>query len=676
MPNPAPSSRFIVLLSVIAVATIVVTTAVLLFQLRVRELRDAEGETVALSGIISEQTTRTLQSVDLAMSVALDRIADAERRGTSLWDTTIHAMLQSSVAGMPYVRSMAVVGADGTVYSSARSDPALHLQVADREYFKGARDSPNGALFIGAPIYSRTDGTRTLPCSRAIRKRNGDFGGVIVVALDLHYFESLYGSIKLGTVGMIALSTLDGALIVRQPYDDAAFARKIALPSIPVNEGRPASLVTVRTGGEDSGVVTYGRIGRFPLILSVGNRDHDALGDWREFARIITADASLWTCLLLVVTLLLWLEQKREAKAVRAAQESGERLRAVVDAGMDAIITADEAQRIVLFNPAAESMFGYSADKAVGTPLGFLLPELHPVVGMPGAQVLPDGELQPPTENTVSETSGCRADGRTFPVEMTMTRVSVGGQTLFTAILRDISLRRRSEDQLRQSHQQLRDLATSLQTVREEERTSIARELHDELGQQLMRLNMDLSWLGTKLKSLSPPLHDKVRDMKHLAESTVDTVRRVTTQLRPLLLDDLGLVDAIRWQLDDFAQRSGIVIKSDLAVDDLVLDAHVATNVFRILQESLTNVARHAGASEVMVSLTRTEQGLVLDVRDDGYGADLNHVPPGSGYGLVGIRERVLALGGRTEISSAPGHGFTIHVEIPLDAAKPQGDGK
>jgi len=231
--------------------------------------------------------------------------------------------------------------------------------------------------------------------------------------------------------------------------------------------------------------------------------------------------------------------------------------------------------------------------------------------------------------------------------------------------VQDISERKQSEDALRESHCQLRELTSSLQTVREQERTALARELHDELGQQLLRLRMDLSWLASRTKDHAQALHEKVEGMKHFIDGSVDSLRHLTTELRLPLLDDLGLAAAALWVVNDFSKLTGIEVGSNIAIDNMVLDEQVTINVFRILQESLTNVARHSRAKRVFVALTRVEEGLVLEIRDNGHGTELPNKPK-LGHGLVGIRERVLLLGGVMEIASANGEGFAIHVRIPV----------
>jgi len=665
MSSNSRASRVTVILGLVAVATIVVMAVLLIWQLRVQELRHAREETVSLSHIVAEQTARSMQSVDLALDIALGRLAEAEKLGVSVDAFAIHAMLRSRVEGMPQLRSMFIADADGKVASSALSHPTPRYSVKDRDYFTLVRDRPDLDRFVSSPALNRVDGKRTLFFSRRIRNAKGEFVGVIAASLDIAYVEALFDGIKLDTVSPIALYLEDGALIARAPHDDSLGAGRAALPAIENGTNERTRFKTVRTEGAEAGITTYRRISRFPMVLAVGNRDSAALAGWRSTAGIIVGVAALNILLVLAAMAFLLREQRHEAELATAARESDDQLRAMVDSAMDAIITIDSERRVVVFNPAAQRMFGYSAEEVRGSRLDRFLPERLRAVHERNVAAFRESGVTARMKKARMEIVGLRSDGTEFPLESTIAQVAIGGQTMFTAILRDISERRRAEDELRESNRQLRELATSLQAVREEERTSIARELHDELGQQLLRLRMDLSWLESRLKNLAPALHDKVVSMKEFVVATVDVLRHVTTRLRPPLLDDLGLAEAARWQLNEFAQRTGIEVTSSIAIDDMDLDQRTAINVFRILQESLTNVARHARATQVSVSLARTEDGLSLEISDNGCGTELRDKPQ-LGHGLVGIRERTLLLGGRMEIASAPGEGFTLRVRIPL----------
>ena len=227
--------------------------------------------------------------------------------------------------------------------------------------------------------------------------------------------------------------------------------------------------------------------------------------------------------------------------------------------------------------------------------------------------------------------------------------------------------RQRAEDKLRRSLDQLRALTTYLQYVREEERTRIAREVHDELGQALTGLKLDMSWLATKVARSAPPVQDKVKTMVGHIDETIQTVRRIATELRPGILDSLGLVAALEWQANEFTSRSGIQCQVTSTVDDSQLSQQIATVFFRIYQEALTNIIRHAAATEVDVRLAADEAGgLVLTVKDNGRGISEEEIANTRSIGLVGMRERAMLIGGEITLQGAPGKGTTMTLRVPL----------
>jgi signal transduction histidine kinase len=229
----------------------------------------------------------------------------------------------------------------------------------------------------------------------------------------------------------------------------------------------------------------------------------------------------------------------------------------------------------------------------------------------------------------------------------------------------EIAGRQRVEDELRRSRQELRDLASHLQSIREQERTDIAREIHDELGQALTALKMDVHWVGQRVGDARPPVDAKIRAMAKTIDATVQAVRRISSQLRPKLLDDLGLSAALEWEAREFEQRAGVPCAIRSEPDDIVLDPARSTALFRIFQETLTNVARHAGASRVDVVLRNFAGTVEMTVSDDGKGIGPEQVSDGRSLGIVGMRERVRPLGGELEITGRPGRGTTVRVAIP-----------
>jgi signal transduction histidine kinase len=234
------------------------------------------------------------------------------------------------------------------------------------------------------------------------------------------------------------------------------------------------------------------------------------------------------------------------------------------------------------------------------------------------------------------------------------------------ALTNEIKERKIAETQLRESEVQLRALAARLISIREEERARIAREIHDELGQVLTGLKMDVTWLAKRLVGAEEQLVEKAEAMCRLIDSTMHLIRRISTGLRPEILDDMGLVAAFGWQAKEFQKRMGMRCRLKLPEDQVVLDKELSTAVFRIFQEILTNIARHAKASSVDVSLSISDDLLTLEVVDDGIGISESHIRGQESLGLLGMRERAQLFGGELSIQGASGRGTTVSVSIPM----------
>jgi two-component system, NarL family, sensor histidine kinase UhpB len=366
---------------------------------------------------------------------------------------------------------------------------------------------------------------------------------------------------------------------------------------------------------------------------------------------------------------------RSEASAERmvgAMHDIAARLNGIIQSTMDAIITVDEHQDILIFNPAAEQMFGCAGGDVTGTPLGQFIPPRFRDAHRAHIEHFGATGVTTRRMGVQSEIVGLRANGQEFPVEASISQVAVGGRKLFTVILRDITERKRAERELRESREQLRQLSASLLAVREEEKARIARELHDELGQALTGIKMDLAQLAVRLTPEQPGAIDRVNAMSVLIESTVASVRRLATELRPLMLDDLGLVPTIEWLVGDFSKRTGIAVQLSLPDSDLETHPELSTALFRVLQESLTNVARHARASHVRVELTCSDIDVRLTVRDDGVGISARAENAPRSFGLLGMRERAAILGGTLSVDSSPSAGTSISMVVPLarDAAE------
>ncbi|NHV25271.1 PAS domain S-box protein [Burkholderia sp. D-99] len=347
------------------------------------------------------------------------------------------------------------------------------------------------------------------------------------------------------------------------------------------------------------------------------------------------------------------------------------RMMGIIRSSMEAIITIDEKQTVVIFNPMAEQVFGVSAMEAIGAPLSRFIPERFRAAhakhvdqfGVTGVS-----ERQMGRQRVLF---GLRANGEEFPIEASISQIRDASGKLYTVMLRDITERLRAENALKLSREELRELSANLQNVREEEKTRIARELHDDLGQQLTALKMDLSVVEQQLRvpgrAPDEGVQSHLQGMRRLIDTTVASVRRIAADLRPVMLDDLGLVPAIEWLANDFTNRYGIDVERHIETGGLTFTSAGATTLFRIVQEALTNVARHADATRVALRLDVEEGFCVLRVADNGRGS----APGGpahedKSFGLIGIRERAHMLGGTVTIDTALARGFSITVALPL----------
>jgi PAS domain S-box-containing protein len=258
-----------------------------------------------------------------------------------------------------------------------------------------------------------------------------------------------------------------------------------------------------------------------------------------------------------------------------------------------------------------------------------------------------------------------------MPVHFSLSPLRLDGTRAICLIASDLSEVKRAEQEVRASNEQLRKFAARLVSAREEERTRIAREVHDELGQALTAVKMDLAWLAGRLPRRNAPMLERIRSTLDLADSIIRTVRRISTDLRPSVLD-LGLAAAVEWQVQEFQARTGIQCKLRLLTQE-VFAPEVSTALFRILQETLTNVARHAKATRVEVVQQTERDRLVLRIRDNGRGFDPEDPSISKSLGLLGMRERAAILGGEVNITSASGKGTTVTAWIPLSPPENSG---
>jgi PAS domain S-box-containing protein len=359
----------------------------------------------------------------------------------------------------------------------------------------------------------------------------------------------------------------------------------------------------------------------------------------------------------------------QDITARRQVEDAFARYAAFVLSTEYAIITETLSGTITSWSPGAERLFGYGAAEVESHPISILFPTDR---RDEFAELLERVRRGEHIEH--HETVRLRRDGSRVRVSLSVSPVKDGAGNVIgaTSIARDLGERPQAAAALALSEAQLRAFASRLRAARESERTHIAREIHDELGQALTALKMDLFSLRQNApEPLGDPLRRKTDQMAGLIDQMVDKVRTLATDLRPAVLDNLGLSAAVEWAARQFAERTHIECVVDLPPHAVRIDSARSTDVFRILQEALTNVARHAQATRVDVHLRATPGELVLEVHDNGRGISDREIDDPQAFGLLGMRERVLPWGGELGVRAAPRGGTSLTVCLPLGHGRP-----
>lgn len=365
---------------------------------------------------------------------------------------------------------------------------------------------------------------------------------------------------------------------------------------------------------------------------------------------------------------LLYRQSRGRQVASRDLHSAELRVSEILESAMDSIITVDAEQHIVGFNHAAEETFGHRRNEVIGRSLEILIPARYRRTHHEHVAAFGSTGTTARRMGVQTVLTGLRADGSEFPIEASISQHLEHGDRYSTVILRDVTERVAADMELRASRDELKELGAAAHMAREQETSRIARELHDELGQQLTMLQMDVAWCRAQASAgTTPTVAAKLERMDSLLRSTIASTRRIASDLRPLLLDDLGLVAALEWLVQNFSQRTGITCTLSVDRSHIELPMARASALFRIVQESLTNIAKHARATRAEVVLAHEPGRLAVHVRDDGVGFSPAPARRTDSFGLLGMRERASFLGGSFSITGVPDAGTTVEVHLPLD---------
>jgi len=351
-------------------------------------------------------------------------------------------------------------------------------------------------------------------------------------------------------------------------------------------------------------------------------------------------------------------------RAEQKLRDSEERFRQIVELTPEGILTLDRRGCITSCNPGFSRLTGYSKEELVGrhfTKLEQLRRQDIPLFRKI-FQTSVTGRVPKPFEIITKHKNGNSITG-----EIHIGKTKKDGKTVGLQIVAiDITERKRAEEETRQSREEFRNLSAHLQSVREQERRRIAREIHDDLGQKLTALKMDVFWMSKRFTEDQRILLEKARSMSRMIDQTIATVKRISTELRPGLLDDLGLAAAIEWQAREFQLRTGVSCEVEIGSENMRFPQDLSVSAFRIFQEALTNVTRHSRATRVAVRLIKKDDFLLLEVSDNGRGITREQIHHPNSLGIIGMRERASSIGGDVEIDRGKTGGTSITMKIPL----------
>lgn len=773
-------------LGALAAASILVSTALSLWRIHDEVLHLGEENLLSLARILAEQTLRSTHTVDVILRSAAENAQRGESRDTLVPSQALQQRLRDIVAHTPYVSALIVTDGSGKLLLDTAQRPPRPIHYDASVFFRAHREDQRAPAQPPPLLIGKMDGEPSVMVSRALHARNGAFLGVITAMVDPGYFLGPFGLPDLGPHGAVRLLRRDGVLLTGYPAMVAA-AKRDYRDSALLTQGVEAERgLILHAGTADPGerISAVRAVEGYPLVVTVTSSLDFVLRNWYRNAALFGAIAALTAVFFGLITWSL-VHQLRVDEELRSVLiESEQRLQAVIQSAMDAIIIADAQQRIVLFNAAAEQIFRRPRAEMVGAGIGRIIPgdwfkrqpfytgasdapgahlaltgvradggdfpidasvspvlldgvehfivilrdvtdrkrveaalreseEQHRTIlrtAMDGfwlldtqgrllevnetycrmsgysaqellAMAIPDLEAKEALDDTAThmqrivekghdrfESRHRRKDGSIFDVEVGVQYRSIDGGR-FVVFLQDITERKRAEQELKRSQQELRGLSKAANEALEAERRRTARELHDELGQALTALKMDLESLRSVLPPDQPELGERALAMHALLDSTIAATRRIAADLRPLMLDDLGLAAALDWLTHNFSKHTGIA--TDLVIDDSVAQVPepLASALYRITQESLTNVAKYAQATSAEIRLERDGDWVELTVRDNGRGIGAADKEKRGAFGLLGIRERVTLLGGEVAIKGAPGLGSEVRARIPLAAA-------
>lgn len=649
----------------------VVLLALALGYLREQTLQAAEKLNTALVGVVAEQTTRTLQAVDQRLELTAASLVQMREQGERN-PASVAGVLQAQLKRLPFVRALWVLDAQGHIAfdsDNAHAADRTPLAAADRkpaqDYAQLFSTRPEIDITISQPQSSAQPGAWLIQIARPVHDRKGVLTGSVVAVLDLHHLDGIWSSIDLGTEGTIVLLRRDGSMLLRVPYTESAMGK---------NFGHLPVFRTLLPASDDGNYRARGAVDDVPrlfayralaahpdLVVIVGRSESHVLARWRQWVSIVLWVWGTAVTLIVVLCAILVRAWRNTTRAQLSAQNSSKHYQNLFLEAPIAILATAPDGKIFAANPASCVLFGRSEQELQAMGERDLFDASDPRLKDSPIGCNRPGQL-------TGDFRFVRKSGEAFEGELFSSEFEDHeGQTRSTLIVRDTTEQHRYQNAQKESAFKLQALSRKIINAQEAERRRVANELHDELGQSLTAIKINLQ-SGARFKSRSPDQMNQ--ENIRIVEDTLHQVRSLALALRPSILDNLGLDPALNWLGKQVAQRSGFEFDFLPLAGRQRLSPELETTCFRIVQEALTNIARHAKASLVTLSMQMEGDKLVIQLADNGIGLDWDAVrhaaESGNSAGVLGMLDRAALVGGSLTMDSAPGLGCTMTFKCPL----------
>ena len=432
--------------ALVTIALISVATTFLLWDMRSQQLERTRLGTIALTRIYAEQIERNFASADLVLEGVQERMQTSFGSQVGLDSEQVRLLLGTRVKWMQQLDALYIADADGWIVNWSFPGPVPRISIASGNYFPLMRVHDDPGLYVGRPAHNPVEKNWVLQLARRINDAEGNFRGAVIAEISTDHFEDGFNLMRLDYMRPVALYRSDGTLIASVPQRAGMVGdRPPELGTDPLlKPGQDMRILSHVQGVDKREEFTLAPVPKFPLMVSVTNVQDEALAAWRETSIPIIGGVVMVSAMIIFVAALFIRKVRREQRLTHALGEVSDRYQQTVDSVMDAIVGVDENQRIILFNPAAEKMFGRTTQDVLGRPLSMLIPERYRAAHHADVREFRQSNVASRAMAPLTAITGLHADGTEFPIESTISQTVVNGKSQQTAVLRDVTETRRA----------------------------------------------------------------------------------------------------------------------------------------------------------------------------------------------------------------------------------------